>query len=344
MIWIITGILVFLFSTLLTGRLAIVFKKSGIVDVPNGRSSHITPTPRGGGLAMVIGILFGLALLVLGGKYAGAAIDSPGLFFWTGFLLIAAASFIDDKLSLPTYVRFGLHFIAANLVFYETGGLSLFPLPAPFNYELQPVLNYVLTVVWIIGVLNIYNFLDGIDGFAAAQAIVAGIAMAVIDFSGAGFTVGILTVSAASGFLVHNWRPAKIFMGDIGSAALGFIFAAAPLYFTQMEKNVAIFSMGIFLWFFLSDGAFTILRRLLKGEKIWQAHRSHLYQRLVIAGLPHDRVALAVMSAAALLSVSLLALYFLQPDLLIWILVLAAINYLGYYYFVRSVVHHRRHR
>jgi len=336
MIWIATCIFVFLLSAILTGGFASWFKKKGIIDLPNERSSHVNPTPRGGGAAIVIALMAGYAALNAAGWAAGLSFDLPGPLFWTGFLLIAAVGFIDDRVSLPPYLRFGLHFIAASLVYYETGGLGAFPLPKPFAFELGAGLNYALTVFWIIAVLNIYNFLDGIDGYAGSQAIVAGLSMAALDYNGAGFLAGVLVVSAAAGFLIYNWRPARIFMGDVGSAALGFLLACAPLYYSHIEKNVGIFSMGIFLWFFLSDGAFTILRRLLKGEKIWVAHRSHLYQRLAIAGFSHDKVTVWVMSAAILLNAVFLILYFVKPDLMIGILALAGIDYGVYHYCVKK--------
>ena len=338
MSWLFIGPIVFIVSTVLTGWFAIVFKKSGIIDIPNERSSHITPTPRGGGLAIIIGILLGLFILLIFNYYNGSPLPIPGYFFWSGFVIVAITSFLDDKVNLPFYFRFILHFLAANLVFFETNGLGVFPLPQPFAFELGWVFNYPLTIVWIIAVLNIYNFLDGIDGYAATQAVVAGLAMAVLDFQGSGFTMGLLVSAAGLGFLIHNWKPAKIFMGDIGSAVLGFVFACTPFYFSFTETNIAIFSMGIFLWFFISDGSFTILRRLVQGEKIWVAHRTHLYQQWVIAGTGHDKVVLRVMSAAFSLSILFLLSYFFYPYWLIWILIPAFILYILYYFYVKKVI------
>jgi Fuc2NAc and GlcNAc transferase len=339
--WIIIALVVFLISTLLTKWFAVAFKQSGIVDVPNERSSHTSPTPRGGGLAIIVAVMAGLSILFFSETILMIDFQVPGFLFWTGFLLIAATSLLDDKIGLPFYVRITLHFIAANLIFHETGGLTFFPLPEPFAIELGQVMNYTLTIFWILAVVNIYNFLDGIDGFAATQAIIAGSAMAIIDHNGPGQTIGILTASASLGFLIHNWRPAKIFMGDIGSAALGFIFATAPLYFSQIDTNLAVFSMGIFLWFFISDGAFTIIRRFVKGEKIWQAHRTHLYQRLVIAGLNHDKVATVIMLAATALCATFFLLYYFIPSLMIWVLIPALLAYVLYYLFVKNVVKNR---
>lgn len=324
-------ITVFVISLFLTRSFTRIFKRRGIIDVPNERSSHSNPTPRGGGLAIILALLTGAAIALI---QSPASLQLPGPFFWAGLALIAFTGFIDDKYNLPAYIRFILHFAAANLVYFETGGMTSFPLPGLNEATGGPVFNYTMTVFWIMALVNIYNFLDGIDGFAASQAIIAAAAMAVMDFGGPGFSLGLLTVSASLGFLLFNWRPAKIFMGDIGSAGLGYLFAAAPLYFTQTDQNTAIFAVGIFLWFFISDGAFTILRRLFRGEKIWEAHRSHLYQKLTVAGYAHDKVTALVMSAATLLIGLFFIFYFIWPSLLIWILPLAAIAYLAYYLFV----------
>lgn len=292
----------FAFSALITWLLVGFMRKKGIIDIPNERSSHEIPTPRGGGMAIIVSFLLAsLALL-----YFHPIENLPGLFFWTGLVLVAITSLLDDRLNLPVYIRFGLHLAAAVMVSLETGGFEKFPLPQPYAFDLG-VFNHPLTVFWILAVLNIYNFLDGIDGYAAVQGLVACIGLALLNPMGTGFELSILLAAAIAGFLVFNWHPAKIFMGDIGSASLGFIFATLPFYLTEVPVNVGIFSMGIFLWFFLADGAFTILRRVLKGEKIWEAHRSHIYQRLVIKGFSHAKVTSYIMLAS--FSVTIIHLY-----------------------------------
>ena len=160
----------------------------------------------------------------------------------------------------------------------------------------------VLTFLWIVWLTNAYNFMDGIDGIAGTQALTAGIGWFVIggisDFPLTGFYGGIIAFSTL-GFLVLNWQPAKIFMGDVGSAFLGFTFAVMPLLarreFNLTTKNSSdcsnLWVLGIVLvWLFVFDTVFTFIRRAVKKEKVWEAHRSHLYQRLVIKGFSHQTV------------------------------------------------------
>jgi UDP-N-acetylmuramyl pentapeptide phosphotransferase/UDP-N-acetylglucosamine-1-phosphate transferase len=168
------------------------------------------------------------------------------------------------------------------------------------DFELA-TLAVPVSLLWIVGVLNLYNFLDGIDGFAGLQAVVAGLGIALWGHGDIA-VVGFAIAGACAGFLLHNWHPAKIFMGDVGSGTLGFMLAALPFQLTPASRGDAMFVVAMCLWFFLSDGCFTIMRRLSRGEKIWEAHRSHLYQRLVKTGLRHDRVTLHVIGAAAVLS------------------------------------------
>jgi UDP-N-acetylmuramyl pentapeptide phosphotransferase/UDP-N-acetylglucosamine-1-phosphate transferase len=154
--------------------------------------------------------------------------------------------------------------------------------------------------LWLVGTVNLYNFMDGIDGIAGVQAVVAGLAWALwgawVGAAGV-LAVGALVAAAAAGFLTLNWPPARIFMGDAGSTVLGFLLAAAPLLAAQEAPGAVPFDRlliagALGLWPFLLDGTFTLFRRLAKGENILQAHRSHLYQRLVIAGRSHQTVTL----------------------------------------------------
>ncbi len=307
------AIATFVFSALITWLLIGFLRRRGVIDIPNERSSHAIPTPRGGGLAIIISFLLAsLALLFF------RPIESfPGFFFWSGLILVAITSLLDDHLNLPVYIRFGLHLAAATMVSLENGGFGNFPLPEPYNFELG-FFNYPLTIFWILAVLNIYNFLDGIDGYAAVQGLVASIGLALLYPAGVSFDLAIILAAAIAGFLLFNWHPARIFMGDIGSTSLGFIFATLPFYIDQVPVNLAIFSSGIFLWFFLADGAFTIVRRLLNKEKIWVAHRSHIYQRLVIQGHSHAKVTSSIMVTGLVVSLFHLYLYHYQlPNLII---------------------------
>ncbi|CAN5483866.1 undecaprenyl/decaprenyl-phosphate alpha-N-acetylglucosaminyl 1-phosphate transferase [soil metagenome] len=328
MIWIyLTLILIgsFCVSVFFTRYLVKFLTRKGLIDVPNARSSHKIPTPRGGGLAIIVSFLIGAFLVYILIEQAVL----PGLFFFAGIIIIALTSFFDDKFDLPAYLRFGLHTLAAVLVIFETGGFEKFPLPDPFSFSLG-IFNYPVTFFWIVAVINIYNFLDGIDGYAGTQAILAGFGIAFLDVFGAGFFIGTVVMASCLGFLLYNWHPAKIFMGDIGSATLGFIFATIPLYFTATSLNIGIYSIVIFLWFFLADGAFTIIRRAINGEKIWEAHRSHLYQQMVFYGNTHSKVVLMVMTPSLILTLSFLFLYYFYVNYLILSFILALI-FFGYY-------------
>jgi UDP-N-acetylmuramyl pentapeptide phosphotransferase/UDP-N-acetylglucosamine-1-phosphate transferase len=284
------------FSGWIATRLSIPWlRKQGVLDVPNHRSSHYVPTPRGGGIGILAGFSVGSAIAFMAG------LPLPGLEFYAGCGLIALIGLIDDRYGLPVAVRLLIQLVAAALIVGGTGGIDRLPLPVPLDLPLGPAAIPV-ALIWILGVINVYNFLDGIDGFAALQGVLAGVCLAVFASGSVMAATGLALAGACGGFLVFNWHPAKVFMGDIGSGVLGFTLAALPFQLATSSRGDAIFLVSICLWFFLSDGVFTILRRASRGERVWHAHRSHLYQRLVMTGLRHDRVVLYVLSAAAILA------------------------------------------
>lgn len=260
-----------------------------LFDIPNHRSSHTAPTPKGGGLVMVV---FCLA----GGVIFGAVNHLLPVLWWflVAGAVIAVVSWIDDVRELPSAVRFSVHGLAAGLAIAGFGywsGLNL-----PFVGEVNiGRLGLAVTVFWIVGLTNAFNFMDGIDGIAGLQAVVSGLAWAFLGWSMEApfvLVVGIAVGFSSLGFLAQNWSPAKIFMGDVGSAFLGFMFAVLPLIASSVEaERRRYFLTGILLlWPFVFDSAFTLARRALKGENVIRAHRSHLYQRMVIAGWSHRRV------------------------------------------------------
>lgn len=216
--------------------------------------------------------------------------------------MLAVMGLADDmrKGGLPQSLRFVVQTGVAGLVVWQWGGVDRLPLPEPFGWE-WGVLGIPLSVIWIVAVTNLYNFLDGIDGYAGTQGLVAGLGFGLVGGSVSG-VVGLAVAGACAGFLVHNWHPARIFLGDVGSGALGFLFAALPFAHGADERAGMVLAAGLFLVFFLSDGAYTILRRAVKRERFWSAHRSHLYQRLTIAGLRHDEVTARVGVGMALVA------------------------------------------
>lgn len=254
-----------------------------ILDIPNERSSHTTPVPRGGGIVFVsISLLFCLIYSLN---------NIPWTYLVSGVLL-SVISWIDDLKSVPSILRFAVHFCCGGLIIYGFGVFRLAALPYLGEINLSSF-AFPITILWIVWLTNAYNFMDGIDGIAAVQAITAGVGWFLLgyklDIPLTAF-IGIILALSNLAFLYYNWSPAKIFMGDVGSAFLGFSFAFLPLLACNElpHESAKIFIIGIlFVLPFVFDTIFTFLRRLINGEKVWQAHRSHLYQRLVISGYSH---------------------------------------------------------
>jgi UDP-N-acetylmuramyl pentapeptide phosphotransferase/UDP-N-acetylglucosamine-1-phosphate transferase len=283
-----------------------------ILDIPNERSSHSHSVPRGGGLMIVILSLAGLWLYSL--MFSSIALRS--LFAYTaGAVLIVAISWLDDLSSQPSWLRFAIHGVAAIAAIYGFG-----PIPIGSSLHLSGLaslaIDLPITFLWIVGLTNAYNFMDGIDGIAGGQAVVAGIGWAVFGMlTGNSFLIaaGLLISSSSAGFLIHNWSPATIFMGDVGSAFLGYTFAALPLangFNDQASiRGLTPLAVGLLLiWPFLFDTSFTFLRRLFFGENVFQAHRSHLYQRLVLCGYSHQNISLLYIGLASVGVVSAVGL------------------------------------
>jgi UDP-N-acetylmuramyl pentapeptide phosphotransferase/UDP-N-acetylglucosamine-1-phosphate transferase len=261
-----------------------------ILDIPNGRSSHTHPTPRGGGLAIVLLTLTGWLLYT----FSSTELSWLAIFTYTiGAALIATISWWDDLHSLSNRVRFMTHSIGALLALIGFGYWQTIEVPLLGSLHLSWV-GLPLTFLWIVGLTNAYNFMDGIDGIAGSQAVVAGLGWMLIGWQIGQPLVGIfglLIAASSQGFLGHNWSPARIFMGDVGSAFLGYTFAVLPLIVAQVDPRIAVAGV-LLLWPFLFDTIFTFLCRWYRGENVFVAHRSHLYQRLVIVGFSHRTVTL----------------------------------------------------
>jgi Fuc2NAc and GlcNAc transferase len=272
-------------------------KKWRIMDIPNERSSHTVPTPRGGGLAIVLICFVGCCF------YAVFSLQGPKVFLWTYILaaaLMTVVSGLDDLFSLHTFTRLIAHFLAALVIVKFCGFWS--SLILPFDIEIFLGMGgAVLSMMWIVGLANAYNFMDGIDGIAGGQAVVAGIGWVILgEITGFqdGAWLGFLIAASASGFLIYNRPPAQIFMGDVGSAFLGLTFAVLPVVAVQVNPRLAVAGV-LLVWPFIFDSVFTFLRRLFNCENIFQAHRSHLYQRLVrTEGWTHGKVSLLYMLLA----------------------------------------------
>ncbi|NCA69395.1 MAG: glycosyltransferase family 4 protein [Sphingobacteriia bacterium] len=279
----------------------------GPIDHPNARSLHTTPVPRSGGLAVLLGCGVPLLLMALLG------IATPEL-AWTGLalLLVAAVSYRDDLGGLARRWRLLAQALAAVLLM--SGGLIWSRLDLPgwaLDWPLPVAL--LLTLLYVVWMINLYNFMDGMDGFAGGMAVFGFTAFAVLGWSGGEplFALAAACIAAAAaGFLTSNFPPARIFLGDVGSSSLGLLVAAFSLWGVGLGL-FPLWSAWLAFSPFIVDATWTLLARLARRERIWEPHRSHHYQRLVLAGWTHHKTALRgylVMAGAAACAVAAPAL------------------------------------
>jgi Fuc2NAc and GlcNAc transferase len=293
-----------------------------LIDLPNARSSHVEPRPRGGGLGIVAGVVIAVVVLAAFGPEPSA----PAFVVLAGALLVAASGLWDDARGLGAGPRLVVQIAAAVWVVAMCGGVDRLPLPAPADVPIG-VAGVVLAVVWIVAVTNFFNFMDGADGLAAGQGIVTLAALAAALWSDDASLVALATAAATMAFLLRNWAPARIFMGDVGSAFLGFLLAALPFTAPRGARPDVLFVVAISLSLFLFDPIVTLIARTRRGEPIGVAHREHVYQRLIVPGRPHGRVVFALVAAAAGLSV--LAVWAFYAPALRWPAVAAAVAVFG---------------
>ncbi|KIF58353.1 MULTISPECIES: MraY family glycosyltransferase [Pseudomonas] len=281
---------VFLASWSLTFVLRSYALRNKLMDVPNARSSHSIPTPRGGGVAIVVSFLAALSVCVLTGVLPQG--QFIGLF--GAGIAVALIGFADDHGHIAARWRLLGHFAAAIWILICFGGLA--PLDM-FGFKIDlGWFGAVLASIYLVWVLNLYNFMDGIDGIAGAVAICVTVAGAILYWL-CGFTqevwAPLLLASACAGFLVWNFPPAKIFMGDAGSGFLGIVLAGMALQAGWVEPQL-FWSWLILMGVFIVDATYTMLHRLIRGEKIYEAHRSHAYQYASRQHLSHKKVTVAV--------------------------------------------------
>ncbi len=251
--------------------------RRGLLDRPNARSSHALPTPRGGGLGLLLAILGSIL-----GSAPGAARLGPSLLAAAGVALVAMIGWVDDHKGAPVHLRLAAH-MAAGILVLPLAMAAPLPLPAP--------VAAVWWMFWTVSAINVINFVDGIDGIIGLQVLIYGIFVALVGSpEGGARLTALVLVGASAGFLVWNWSPARIFLGDVGSGALGVLVVAlgASLVAEGRVGFVAAFAplAPIFL-----DASVTLARRARRGERLSEAHRSHLYQRLANGRWGHARVA-----------------------------------------------------
>jgi Fuc2NAc and GlcNAc transferase len=294
----------------------------GLVDVPNERSSHLVPTPRGGGIGIVVGTVGAVLLMPLAGLMVSSALASTIVI---GGGLVAAVSLIDDLRTLSVYVRLAAHFMAAAIAVVWIGPVSL---TSPTGAgALAAPLDAMISTVWIVGLVNAYNFMDGIDGLTAGQAAMASAGLVAVGVDLSQFSLvalGAIVGSTSAGFLVQNWSPARLFLGDVGSVFLGYVIAVLTLAAAHEDPMIGLIAAAL-SWPFLFDTSWTLLRRLRHRENVFEAHRSHLYQRLIATGLGHRVVAaFYLLLTAVAIGAAVAALRF--PASAPWILLSYAVS------------------
>ena len=264
-----------------------------LLDQPNSRSSHSQPTPRGGGVAFVVlGVASSVIALLSGQDPAAAALPSLAA-------PLAVVGLLDDRRNLPASWRYCVQLFTAVLMLGFSPLVQRFGLAVASCILLHlPVL--VFLAISVTAVINFTNFMDGLDGLVAGCMAVN---IAALSFSlNASWPLWFL-LGALLGFLLWNWSPAKVFMGDVGSTFLGAIFAGLLLQSTSWPQAFGHLLVATPL---LGDACLCVPRRLFAGQRVFEAHRLHLFQRLHQAGWPHARVSLTYIAATALLAVAML--------------------------------------
>ena len=259
-----------------------------MLDRPNERSSHVVPTPRGGGIAVIgVSVVAWLAL-VAGGIAPPRAV--PVALVAAGLALV---SWFDDLRGLSPGIRLLAQFVAV------AAGVWALPHGAIFQGWLPLELDAIAVALIWVWFVNLFNFMDGIDGIDGSEAAAIGLGIVLVAGAGGGVDLSIAApaaaiAAAALGFLVWNWAPARIFLGDVGSVPLGYLlgFLLFELALRGQWRAALILPL-----YFLADATLTLVRRLARGERVWQAHREHFYQRAVLSGLSHDAVVLRAIAA-----------------------------------------------
>jgi len=320
-----------LLSWLLASRVRL-YALDKLVDIPNERSSHLLPTPRGGGLAIAITTIGGIILAaVLHWITWDLAIALAG-----GGAMIAAVGWIDDHRNLPALTRFAVQVAAASWAMYWLGGIPTLSIGVT-TVPLGP-LGTVLGMVGIVWAINLYNFVDGIDGLAAGEAISTGIigGLILLAMGHTGLAMVSLLIAAANvGFLPLNWAPAKLFMGDVGSGMLGYLFAALAIA-SENAHAMPMLMWVLLLGAFVFDATVTLCRRVANGERWYHAHHSHAYQRMVQAGRTHAQVSSTILLINLLLGV-LAIVAWLRPTFFLIAIAAGALLLAGIYLSVERI-------
>jgi len=306
------AVLVFVVTAVIVDVMIILAARFRLVDLPNRRSAHALPTARGGGVAIA-------ATATAASLIAAARWPDLSLRILLGIigpsLAIAAVGVVDDIRPLRPILRLMIQAAVAVLMVAVLGPIGHIGVPG-----LPPVtlgaLAWPITILWIVGLINAFNFMDGADGMAGLGAVVVGLSVAAIAFNVnalAAMLIAAFAAAATGGFLVFNWQPARVFMGDVGSGFLGTLFAGLPLIVPDEALPQTILPIAMCLWPYIYDPLVSVIRRIWNGANPLEPHREFLFHRLVRSGVSHARAALVY--AGMSLAGGMLGLAMVTPGL-----------------------------
>jgi Fuc2NAc and GlcNAc transferase len=303
-------------SALLTGWLKNYAIRNYVLDVPNERSLHNSPTPRGGGLAIIIFIFFAIAY-----SFYVKSITLNVVLALAGGVIVAATGLLDDHKNLSAKFRIIIYTIASIIALFFTN--SEYNLYEEFDSIYIKTAFYIITTISIVWLINLFNFMDGADGFAAIQAICASLFSGFLFWDANQETMALVSMCifcSTCGFLYWNWPPAKIFMGDVGSCTLGFLFGVMAII-GYATNSISFFVWFILLSIFICDSTFTLLMRIAKKEKWYKAHKSHAYQKIVLSGVSHKTLGLFSLGVNILVLWPIAWIIYKEPWLELYVLV-----------------------
>lgn len=293
------GALAALVSAGLTAMVRSYALRRAILDVPTTRSSHTVPTPRGGGLAVVVTVVAGVAVLA-----ATRRIPAPTAVALLCGVPVALVGWVDDRRGVSPRARLLVQAASAVAAVWALGGLPAFR-AGPFGAVALGSAGAALATLGVVWLTNLYNFMDGIDGLAGGQAVVVAAAGGALAWSTGAPHIAMpawLLAAAAAGFLAWNWAPARIFMGDVGSGFVGFSFAVLALA-SERQGGPSAALWVLLLGAFVFDASVTLARRAWYGESVTTPHRAHAYQRATQSGASHAAVTTACLAITGSLAV-----------------------------------------
>jgi UDP-N-acetylmuramyl pentapeptide phosphotransferase/UDP-N-acetylglucosamine-1-phosphate transferase len=304
--------------------LCLLLRRKLVMDMPNGRSLHALPVPRGAGIAVMAAVLPLWAFFLKDHDQI-----SKHVVLMAGTLLLAGISWWDDKKNLPPHIRFAVHIMAVGLGLGSlTAGEFIFGGALPFWLD-----RLLAGLCWL-WFINLTNFMDGIDGITGSNTVHLSLGFALIavlgSFADQSDTVlAMLLLGASLGFLFWNWHPAKMFLGDVGSIPLGYLTGYLMIMLAVNGHLAIALTLPLY---YIADASFTLIRRQLEGKKIWQAHREHFYQQAALAA-GHRKTVKAIIAANALL----LALAALSLQTSPFVLVSAPLPVLGLIWYLKRL-------